>query len=41
LTQAVTAPRSVLLEAADCNERTGNSASAAKLRSRAALPTKE
>jgi hypothetical protein len=41
LTQPVTASRAVLQEAADCQERTGNASAAAKLRSRAALPTKE
>jgi hypothetical protein len=38
LTQPVTAPRGVLEEAADCQERVGNTAAASKLRSRAALP---
>lgn len=41
LTQSVTAPRSVLEEAADCQERLGNSAAASKLRSRAALPAEK
>jgi len=41
LTQAVTAARGVLEEAADCQERVGNSAAAAKLRSRAALPAEK
>jgi hypothetical protein len=41
LTQAVTTPRSVLEEAADCHARTGNAAAAERLRARAALPAKQ
>jgi hypothetical protein len=41
LTQSVSAARAVLEEAADCQDRTGNAAAASKLRSRAALPTKQ
>ncbi len=41
LTQSVSAPRSVLEEAADCQDRTGNRAAAEKLRARVALPAKE